>query len=110
MEYQRYTETSLAHNYQSITARLGLWKELEGEDLFQAVRQQIEAGTNWVLVLDNADNLALFNVGHAPQQSHTAQASISKSILDGAVPRGPHGTILRTSRDQRIAGSLVGTR
>ncbi|KAK8028999.1 hypothetical protein PG991_006055 [Apiospora marii] len=104
------TETSLAQDYKSIAARLGLPPELEGEDLLQAVRQQIEAGTNWVLVLDNADDLALFNVGCATQQSHTAQASASGSILHNAVPRGPHGTILWTSRDQQIAGSLVGAR
>ncbi|KAK8029422.1 hypothetical protein PG993_010713 [Apiospora rasikravindrae] len=104
------TETSLAQDYKSIAARLGLPKDLEGEDLLQAVRQQIEVGTNWVLVLDNADDLALFNVGHATQQSHTAQASTSESTLHGAVPRGPHGTILWTSRDQQIAGSLVGAR
>ncbi|KAK8016038.1 hypothetical protein PG991_008926 [Apiospora marii] len=104
------TETSLAQDYKSIAARLGLPPELEGEDLLQAVRQQIEAGTNWVLVLDNADDLALFNVGRATQQSHTAQASASGSILHNAVPRGSHGTILWTSRDQQIAGSLVGAR
>ncbi|KAK8031893.1 hypothetical protein PG990_001627 [Apiospora arundinis] len=104
------TETSLAQDYKSIATRLGLPKDLEGEDLLQAVRQQIEAGTNWVLVLDNADNLALFNVGRATQQSHTAQASTSEPTLHSAVPRGPHGTILWTSRDQQIAGSLVGAR
>ncbi|KAK8036900.1 hypothetical protein PG991_001214 [Apiospora marii] len=104
------TETSLAQDYKSIAARLGLPPELEGEDLLQAVRQQIEAGTNWVLVLDNADDLALFNVGRATQQSHTAQVSTYGSTLHNAVPRGPHGTILWTSRDQQIAGSLVGAR
>ncbi|KAK8139977.1 hypothetical protein PG984_000043 [Apiospora sp. TS-2023a] len=104
------TETSLAQDYKSIAARLGLPPELEGEDLLQAVRQQIEAGTNWVLVLDNADDLALFNVGRATQQSYTAQASTYGSTLHNAVPRGPHGTILWTSRDQQIAGSLVGAR
>ncbi|KAK7954430.1 hypothetical protein PG988_015124 [Apiospora saccharicola] len=94
----------------ALSSRLGLPPELEGEDLLQAVRQQIEAGTNWVLVLDNADDLALFNVGRATQQSYTAQASTYGSTLHNAVPRGPHGTILWTSRDQQIAGSLVGAR
>ena len=59
----------------------------------------IEADPCWVLVLDNADDLGLFGVGR-----HSAE----QSKLGAFVPRGPAGTVLWTSRDERISGTLVG--
>lgn len=59
----------------------------------------IEADPCWVLVLDNADDLGLFGVG---------RQSVEQSKLGAFVPRGPAGTVLWTSRDERISGTLVG--
>jgi tetratricopeptide (TPR) repeat protein len=63
------------------------------------VRSRIEAEARWLLVLDNADDLALFGVRQASTRS--------QSLVD-FIPRGPKGTVLWTSRDKQIAGTLVG--
>jgi hypothetical protein len=64
-----------------------------------SVRKKIELLENWLLVLDNADDLSLFGVG-------TATRNRTGNLL-GYVPKGPVGTVLWTSRDQAIAGSLI---
>ncbi|KAH8729983.1 hypothetical protein BGZ61DRAFT_530108 [Ilyonectria robusta] len=94
-------ETTLAHDYKTIARKLGLDSKLDGEDLFVVVRERIESEPRWLLVLDNADDLALFGVGQTSDKS--------ASLLD-YVPRGPTGMVLWTSRDERIAGTLVGPR
>ncbi|KAM0207709.1 hypothetical protein ACHAPQ_008337 [Fusarium lateritium] len=66
------------------------------------VRQKIELLDNWLLVLDNADDLSLFGVGTTP-------GNRTGKFLD-YVPKGPVGTVLWTSRDEGIVGSLVGLR
>ncbi|RYP46560.1 hypothetical protein DL768_007242 [Monosporascus sp. mg162] len=98
------SETSFAQDYKWIARKLGLDAALEGEKLLSAVRNQIETLPQWVLVLDNADDLALFGVGRGPS---TAEFGAD---LSDYIPRGTVGTVLWTSRDQRIAGSLVGPR
>lgn len=98
------SETSFTHDYKRIADKLGLADSLEGERLWTAVRNQIETLSHWVLVLDNADDLALFGAGRG--------SSVTKlgPDLSDYIPRGTVGTILWTSRDQRIVGSLVGLR
>ncbi|KAH7160587.1 hypothetical protein B0J13DRAFT_644416 [Dactylonectria estremocensis] len=54
----------------------------------------------WVLILDNADDLALFGVGSAEETT----------TLFEYTPRAPTGTILWTSRDEHIVGTLVRSR
>ncbi|RYP37899.1 hypothetical protein DL767_002771 [Monosporascus sp. MG133] len=98
------SETSFAQDYKWIAGKLGLADALEGEKLLSAVRKQIETLPQWVLVLDNADDLALFGVGRGP-----STAELGPDLSD-YIPRGTVGTVLWTSRDQRIAGSLVGRR
>jgi hypothetical protein len=70
------------------------------------VRQRIEADPCWLLVIDNADDLGLFGVGG----TRKSRMGDEKELVDlnDFVPRGPVGTVLWTSRDKRIAGSLVG--
>lgn len=82
---------------------MNLEPQLEGDRLFEAVRNAIEAKPEWVLVLDNADDLALFGAGQAGEGG--------KSLAD-FIPKGSAGpgTVLWTSRDGRIVGSLVGSR
>ncbi|KAH8159051.1 hypothetical protein CIB48_g9196 [Xylaria polymorpha] len=99
------TETSFMKDYQSIARKLGVTTSLDGEDLLTAVRDRIEDIPNWVLVLDNADDLMLFGV--ARQRSSSSGSGLN---LNDFVPRGRTGTVLWTSRDRQIAGSLVAAR
>ncbi|KAL2675661.1 hypothetical protein Neosp_011851 [[Neocosmospora] mangrovei] len=94
------TEATLMQDYKTIARVLGLGIRLEGSELLEAVRRGIESQNQWVLVVDNADDLVLFGVGQASGKQQGAQ-------LD-SIPKGPNGTVLWTSRDQRVDGSLVG--
>ncbi|RYP11220.1 hypothetical protein DL764_000176 [Monosporascus ibericus] len=98
------SETSFAQDYKWIARKLSLADDLEGEKLLSAVRKHIETLSQWVLVLDNADDLALFGVRRGP-----STAEFGPDLSD-YIPRGAVGTVLWTSRDQRIAESLVGPR
>lgn len=98
------TKASFAQDFRWIATKLGLADSLDGEELLVAVREQIEALPHWVLILDNADDLTLFGVGQESSAINTTPS------LSGYIPRGTTGTVLWTSRDQQIAGSLVGPR
>ncbi|RFU72307.1 hypothetical protein TARUN_9953 [Trichoderma arundinaceum] len=93
------SEATFAADYKIIGKKLGVDKRLVGLDLLDAVRSSIEAQSQWVIILDNADNLGLFGVG--PVES-------TNGSLYRFIPRGPQGTILWTSRDAQIRGTLVG--
>ncbi|KAB5518245.1 hypothetical protein GE09DRAFT_1259751, partial [Coniochaeta sp. 2T2.1] len=56
-------ETTFTQDYKTIARRLGLAGSLDGPELLTAVRGRMEANPWWVLILDNADNLAAFGVG-----------------------------------------------
>ncbi|KAK7954432.1 hypothetical protein PG988_015126 [Apiospora saccharicola] len=101
------SETSFIQDNKAIATRLGLSKDLEDENILQAVRQHIEASTKWVLILDNVDNLSLFGVRPTSQRIRLAQPTAQKVNLLDYLPRGPTGTVLWTSRDSQ-ASSLVG--
>ncbi|KAG7289885.1 hypothetical protein NEMBOFW57_006262 [Staphylotrichum longicolle] len=103
-------ETTFTQDYKAIAERLGLPGGLDGPELLAAVRERIEADPCWLLILDNADNLAAFGVGPTRSGSDQVQGAEEKQSLYDFVPRGPAGTVLWTSRDQRIGGSLVGAR
>ncbi|KAL7800218.1 hypothetical protein V8C37DRAFT_364497 [Trichoderma ceciliae] len=97
------SEATFASDYKTIGKKLGVVDEsLDGPDLLDAVRNSIEARSRWVLILDNADDLALYGVGRTG-----GTEGMSESLLK-FVPRGPQGTILWTSRDAHITGTLVG--
>ncbi|KAL8398599.1 hypothetical protein RB596_005941 [Gaeumannomyces avenae] len=104
-------EATFAQDYQSVAKKLRLPANLQDEELLAAVRDRIEAEPSWVLVLDNADNLGLFGVGWrtpgASGQPHRTTTDYAPKNLRQFVPRGPTGTVLWTTRDERIAGSLV---
>ncbi|KAL8318561.1 hypothetical protein RB597_005713 [Gaeumannomyces tritici] len=104
-------EATFTQDYQSIAKKLRLPANLQNEELLAAVRDRIEAEPSWVLVLDNADNLGLFGVGWrtpgASGQPHRTTTDYAPKNLRQFVPRGPTGTVLWTTRDERIAGSLV---
>lgn len=91
-------EATFIHDYKLIGKKLGVAGTLDGDDLLVAICDRIEAQERWVLILDNADDLSLFGVGTVAGQL--------KSLFD-FVPRGGVGTVLWTSRDERIVGTLV---
>ncbi|KAK4667508.1 NB-ARC domain and tetratricopeptide repeat-containing NOD-like receptor [Podospora pseudopauciseta] len=103
-------ETTFTQDYKVIAKRLGLADGLNGPELLMAVRERIEASPCWLLILDNADNLAVFGVGRTQSSRDQVQDTEEKQSLYDFVPRGPAGTVLWTSRDKRISGSLVGGR
>jgi hypothetical protein len=102
------SETTFTHDYKLIAKKLGVADGLDGEEVLTAVREQIERGRRWVLILDNADDLGLFGVGQTPQRGSQTQVAEEARILYDFIPRGPTGTVLWTSRDEHIAGTLVG--
>ncbi|PNP54079.1 hypothetical protein THARTR1_05286 [Trichoderma harzianum] len=95
------SEATFSQDYQTIAQAFGIDDQLEGEDLLTAVRDHIAAQPEWVLILDNADDLRLFGVDQEPEKP--------KSLYQ-YIPRASVGTVLWTSRDARIAGTLVGSR
>ncbi|KAK4077629.1 hypothetical protein Purlil1_12267 [Purpureocillium lilacinum] len=97
-------ETTFTQDYKVIAKRLGIAGSLDGSELLAAVRERIEADPFWLFILDNADNLAMFGVGG------TQSGAEEHHSLFEFIPRGPAGTVLWTSRDKRIGGSLVGAR
>ncbi|RYP02565.1 hypothetical protein DL765_010728 [Monosporascus sp. GIB2] len=101
-------ETTFAQDYKAIAQTLGLNK-LDGEKLLTAVCKRIESRSSWLLVLDNADDLALFGVGRTSHNTSHGQVEEPTSLYD-YVPRCATGTVLWTSRDERIVGTLVGPR
>ncbi|KAK4174679.1 putative kinesin light chain [Triangularia setosa] len=103
-------ETTFTQDYKVIAKRLGLADGLDGPELLTAVRERVEAGQCWLLILDNADNLAVFGVGRTRSGRDQGHDTEEKQSLYDFVPRGPTGTVLWTSRDKRISGSLVGGR
>ena len=79
---------------------------MKGEELLEAVRQWLESKSNWLLILDNADKLDLFEV--TTQRAHPSLETARAPGLVRFVPSERHGSILYTSRDESIRGRLVG--
>ncbi|KAL8389250.1 hypothetical protein RB599_011041 [Gaeumannomyces hyphopodioides] len=103
-------EATFSQDYQLIAKKLGVPANLQGDELLAEVRARIEAEPSWVLVLDNVDNIGLFGAGRrkpAAQSGEQPHRADHAPNLHNFVPRGPIGTVLWTSRDEGIAGSLV---
>lgn len=92
-------ETSFAQDYHIIARKFGVDSKLNGEEMFLEVRNHIELQKNWLLILDNADDVTCFGVG---AEDHT-------NNLLKFIPGGPGGTVLWTSRDKQIV-ALCGWR
>jgi len=97
------SEASFVQDYTNLARVAGLSLELKGSDLLSAVKQWVENLTNWVLILDNADNLEIFKKATKPT---TDQQQISLNLLQ-FVPRTQAETIIWTSRDSSILGSII---
>lgn len=91
-------EASFTLDYETIGKELGVDKGLHGSGLLEAVRRKIESRSRWLLVIDNADDLGLFGVGQ----------SATENNLYKYIPCTLQGTVLWTSRDEHIVGTLVG--
>ncbi|EXL39770.1 hypothetical protein FOCG_17622 [Fusarium oxysporum f. sp. radicis-lycopersici 26381] len=65
------SEATFLADYKTIGKKLGVDKRLDGTDLLDAVRNEIEARSKWVMILDNADDLKLFGVGQQPKGGET---------------------------------------
>ena len=68
------------------------------------MKRWIENQKNWLLILDNADDLKLFKKTTSALQEHPVQ---TLELLQ-FVPKTQTGTIIWTSRDGGILGSIVG--
>ncbi|PON29870.1 hypothetical protein TGAM01_v201236 [Trichoderma gamsii] len=96
------TEATFSQDYKSIARKLQINNSrLSDEDLLEAVRDGIAALSNWVLIIDNADDLRLFGVGQIAEETKT---------LFQYIPHASTGTVLWTTRDAHITGTLVGQR
>ncbi|KAH8883699.1 TPR-like protein [Thozetella sp. PMI_491] len=98
------SEARFLQSYKAIARQAGVSPYLDNEDLMIAVRQWIESQRNWTMILDNADDLSLFGVGGRLGDG------VRRGRLYHFIPRGLTGTVLWTSRDERVAGSLVSSR
>ncbi|KAL7930217.1 P-loop containing nucleoside triphosphate hydrolase protein [Trichoderma chlorosporum] len=94
------SKATFIHDYKAIAHKICIEQDADGEHLLRSVRSGIEALPSWVLILDNVDNLPLFGVGESMETD--------KDELNTYIPNGPRGTVLWTSRDANIVGTLVG--
>jgi hypothetical protein len=88
--------------YTRIATAARLSPELQGDELMTAVRSWLEDQQTWLLVLDNADDLRHFGLNRGVKGADKIQN------LSSFVPRGSHGSILWTTRDERAVGHVVG--
>lgn len=86
-------EAAFERDYRTIARKLGLDNKLSGEELLFKVCDCIESQPRWLLILDNADDLALFGIGDTLDPAK----SLAKFL-----PQGHGGSILWTSRDKQI--------
>ncbi|KAM3072556.1 hypothetical protein ACMFMG_009350 [Clarireedia jacksonii] len=97
--------TTFLHDYKVIAQKAGLLVQLKknhnDNDLMNAVRIWIESMSNWLLVIDNADDLTQF------KPRYTSDASKKSSSLYDFIPRGKNGKILWTSCDRKIQAGLL---
>ncbi|PCD20311.1 hypothetical protein AU210_016178 [Fusarium oxysporum f. sp. radicis-cucumerinum] len=102
------SEANFLAEYKTIGKKLGVDERLDGTDLLDAVRDEIEVRSKWVMILDNADDLKLFGVGQQAKGGETIENQ--NRNLHKYVPCTSQGTVLWTSRDAHIVGTLVGAR
>ncbi|VUC33066.1 unnamed protein product [Clonostachys rosea] len=89
------TEATFVRDYKTVARKLGLDDLDNDENILEAVRDRIESLENWLLVIDNADDITVF----LPGQSNEMTTNLLRYIPQAA---GKSGTVLWTSRDERI--------
>ena len=63
------TEASFSQSYSEIAKEAGISLDLKGEDLLLAVQTWIEQLPNWLLILDNVDDLRIFKRVYSHQST-----------------------------------------
>ncbi|KAI0405286.1 P-loop containing nucleoside triphosphate hydrolase protein [Xylaria palmicola] len=101
------SSASFTQDYHSIARKLSLGSDLAGKSLLQAVRDKLETNPNWVLVLDEADDLKLFGLDQQEQSGSSDPTLNLNAFIPKISTAAGNGTVLWTSRDRQIAGSLV---
>lgn len=90
-------EATFTADYKTIGEKLGV--SVEGKSMLEEVRKRIEARPPWAMVVDNADDLKLF-----------IEDGQTNTTFHRFLPQDFGGSILWTTRDGNIAGTLVGPR
>jgi tetratricopeptide (TPR) repeat protein len=72
--------------------------------LLRVVQQWVEQQTNWLLILDNADDLRIFKTVYSTPENSQKRHSPE---LHQYVPKSQTGTVIWISRDKGILGNLV---
>jgi hypothetical protein len=103
---QADSEARFSQGYSDLAKIAKISPDLKGEDLLSAVKQWIEHQENWLLILDNADDLGIFKRTYSAFQEHQVQ----NPELLRFVPKSQTGTIIWTSRDGAIINSIVGVK
>ncbi|KAM0147382.1 hypothetical protein ACHAPG_010623 [Botrytis cinerea] len=99
------SEATFVQDYSDLAKIARLSSDLKAEDLLDAVKQWIENQKDWVLILDNADDLRIFKESYST--SENKQADYPKLLR--FIPRSRTGNIIWTSRDRRICGDIIHT-
>lgn len=90
-------EATFTADYKTIGQKLGV--SVDGKAMLEEVRKRIEARPPWVMIVDNADDLKLF-----------IEDGDTNTTFHRFLPQDFGGSILWTTRDGNIAGTLVGPR
>ncbi|KAI9652346.1 MAG: hypothetical protein M1829_001669 [Trizodia sp. TS-e1964] len=98
------SEARFVQSYSELGTKAKLPVDLKGQDLLRAVQEWIEQQKDWLLVLDNADDLEIFKTSYSASQDANHQKSLH---LLQFVPRAHSGIVLWTSRDAGILGSII---
>ncbi|KAI9674021.1 MAG: hypothetical protein M1829_003864 [Trizodia sp. TS-e1964] len=97
------SEARFTQDYSHLATKLKLPQELKGPNLLLAVKEWLEQQKNWLLVLDNADDLSIFKSTYSSSQD----PELKKPDLLQFVPKARTGSVIWTSRDGAILGSIV---
>ncbi|EFX04199.1 tpr domain containing protein [Grosmannia clavigera kw1407] len=111
-----WVHASSADNFRKDYAAIATQYKIPGHDdpktnILSLVKTWLETRlqAQWLMVIDNADDLELF-YQHQPMEvstGTTSQQSNEEIKLAGYIPKCDHGLILITTRDRKLAVDLV---
>ena len=106
------TAARFEEGYRRIAERVEIpgWKKPES-DVLQLVSNWLcdEANGRWAMIVDNADDLAIFFHVNGSQTSTDQNTVQVVRPLSDFLPQSPNGSILVTSRNRDVAYRLVGS-
>ncbi|KAI9668495.1 MAG: hypothetical protein M1829_005373 [Trizodia sp. TS-e1964] len=97
------SEARFTQDYTKLATKAKISPNIKGQDLLRAVQEWIEQQKNWLLVLDNADDLEIFKSPYSDCQDPPQK---NLNLLQ-YVPKARTGTVIWTSRDGGILGSIL---